>query len=57
MSKKFSRKDFIDEDYQIKDRFYSDELKQRRKLKKLKNAIKSKDIQHLMDIDDDDEYW
>ena len=56
MSKKFSRKDFIDEDYQIKDRFYSDELKQRRKLKKLKNAIKSKDIQHLMDIDDDDEY-
>lgn len=53
MSKKFSRKDFIDEDYEFKDRFYSDELKQRRKLKKLKNAIKSKNIDYLMDLDDD----
>ena len=53
MSKKFSRKDFIDEDYEYQDRFYSDELKQRRKLKKLKNAIKSKNIDYLMDLDDD----
>lgn len=54
MSKKFSRKDFIDEDYEFKDRFYSHELKQRRKLKKLKNAIKSRDIQHLIELDDDE---
>jgi hypothetical protein len=54
MSKKFSRKDFIDEDYEYHGRPYSDELKQRRKLKRLNSAIKSKNIPYLMDIDDDE---
>jgi hypothetical protein len=54
MSKKFSRSprfdDFHDEEY---DNGYYDNLKERRKLKRMKNAIKSRNIDSLMDLDEE----
>jgi hypothetical protein len=54
---KFSRnntRDFYDdeEDYNIVNQ--RDEIRNRRKLKRMKNAIKSRRIDDLLDMDDDD---
>lgn len=43
--------DYYDDDF-IDDRTYHDELKERRKLKRLKNAIRSKNISDLLDYED-----
>lgn len=53
MSKKFRKfRDFeYDEDYND-DRGYRDELKERRKMKRIKNALKSRKIDDLLDDDD-----
>lgn len=56
MSKKFNRHNTRDEfeDDLYEDRVYHNDLKQRRKMKRMKNALKSKNIDALMrDLDDD----
>jgi hypothetical protein len=53
MSKKFSRTkfdDFHDEEYE---NGYHDNLKERRKLKRMKNAIKTRNVDSLMDLDEE----
>lgn len=41
----------IEDDYD--DRNYRDEIRERRKLKRMKNALKSRRVDELLDIDDD----
>lgn len=56
MSKKFNRHNTRDEfeDDHYDDRGHHNDLKQRRKMKRMKNALKSKNIDALMrDLDDD----
>lgn len=43
--------DYYDDDY-IDGRNFHDELKERRKLKRLKNAIRSKNISDLLEYDE-----
>ena len=54
MSKKFSRSprfdDFEDDQYE---NGYHDSLKERRKLKRMKNALKSRNVDDLLDIDEE----
>ena len=57
MSKKFSRNKHFD-DYDYEDHYdngYHDHVKEQRKLKRMKNALKSRNIDELMHLDDDDE--
>lgn len=35
------------------ERYYRDELKERRKLKRMKNALKTRRVDELIDMDDD----
>ena len=53
MSKNFRKfRDFeYDEDY-YEDRSFRDELKERRKMKRMKNALKTRNINELLDEDD-----
>jgi len=55
MSKKHNRNFRIEEDYDdYTDRSgYHDQLKERRKLKRMKNALKTRNIDDLMHLDDD----
>lgn len=57
MSKKHSRnrqyEDFEDDQQSYYENGYHDHLVQRRKLKKMKNALRTKNIDHLMELDDD----
>ena len=57
MSKKFSHTKHFDE-YDEGDYYYEngyhDHKKEQRKLKRMKNALKSKNIEDLMHLDDDD---
>lgn len=51
MSKKFRFNDYEDE---YEDRAYYQELKERRKTKRMRNALRSKNVDDLMrDLDDD----
>ena len=54
MSKKFSRNpsfdDYDDDNY---DNGYHDSLKERRKLKRMKNALKSRNVDYLLDLDEE----
>jgi hypothetical protein len=54
MSKKFSRTKFDDfyeeENY---NGYHDEQLKERRKLKRMKNAIKTRNIDSLMDLDEE----
>lgn len=55
MSKKINRNyrsDYYEEDC-FEDRGYHDELKERRKMKRLRNAIRSKNISDLLEFDDE----
>lgn len=54
MSKKFSRNRKFD-DLDFEDSYtngYHDELVERRKIKRMKNALKTKNIDDLMNLDD-----
>lgn len=54
MSKKFSRTKF--DDFHEEDHYgngYHDNLKERRKLKRMKNAIRTRNIDSLMDLDEE----
>lgn len=60
MSKKIDRfNDFDMQDDQYSDRAFYKEMEDRRRLKRMKNAIRSKNVNALLqDLDDDyDEYW
>lgn len=50
-SNKYDR--FDDEDDYNSERGYADELKRRRKDKRIKNALRSKSINELLDSDDE----
>ena len=52
MSKKHSINEEPDEEYNPHNGYY-DEIVQRRKLKKMKNALKSKNIDYLIDLEDE----
>lgn len=55
MSKKTNRNFRIEEEDDFyNDRGYHDQLKERRKLKRMKNALKSRNVDDLMHLDDDD---
>lgn len=47
------RDDEFDEDYYNENRSYRDELKERRKMKRMRNALRTRNIDDLID---DDEY-
>lgn len=54
MSKKHNRNFRIEEDFDDHhDRGFHDQLKERRKLKRMKNALKTRNIDDLMHLDDD----
>lgn len=55
MTKKFSNHARYEDydDYADQHNGYHDEIKARRRMKKMKNAIKSKNIDYLMDLDED----
>lgn len=54
MSKKFSRStrfdEYEDDNYESG---YHDSLKERRKLKRMKNALKSRNVDYLLDLDEE----
>jgi hypothetical protein len=54
MSKKFRKfSDFeIDEDYNSSDRGFRDELREHRKMKRMRNALKARNIDELLDPDE-----
>lgn len=55
MSKKFSRNTQFD-DFHEEDQYengYHDNLKERRKLKRMKNALKSRNVDYLLDLDEE----
>lgn len=55
MSKKFSRHPRFEDTYE-EDRYetgYHDNLKERRKMKRLKNALKSRNVDYILDLDED----
>lgn len=54
-SKVYGRKDWNDDE---PDYYYVDakELKQRRREKRMKNLIRSKNVDRLMEMDDDNDY-
>ena len=55
MSKKFSRSPQFD-DYYDEDEYnnrYHDSLKERRKLKRMKNALKTRNVDYLLDLDEE----
>lgn len=55
MSKKFSRSPQFD-DYYDEDEYnngYYDSLKERRKLKRMKNALKTRNVDYLLDLDEE----
>jgi hypothetical protein len=54
---KFSRNrnsDFYDDEEDLNTANYRDEIRNRRKLKRMKNAIKARRVDDLLDMDDDD---
>lgn len=54
MSKKHNRNFHVEEEFDsYNDRGYHDQLKERRKLKRMKNALKTRNIDDLMHLDDD----
>lgn len=55
MSKKFSRNARFDEFHEedIYENGYHDNLKERRKLKRMKNALKTRNVDYLMDLDEE----
>jgi hypothetical protein len=54
MTKRFSRgQDFDDYEFENKpDSAYIDELSKRRKMKRIKSALRTKNVDYLMDLDD-----
>ena len=58
MSKKHNRNFHVEEEFDgYNDRGYHDQLKERRKLKRMKNALKTRNIDDLMHLDDDGWNW
>ena len=56
MSKKFSHNTARFDDYNEEDYYengYHDHLKERRKMKRMKNALKSRNVDYLMDLDEE----
>jgi hypothetical protein len=56
MSKKFSRNTHFDDDQYEEDRYsngYYDSLKERRKLKRMKNALKTRNVDYLLALDEE----
>lgn len=55
MSKRQNRNINFEDDFdEYEDRGHGDQIKERRKLKRMKNALKSRNIDDLMHLDDDD---
>lgn len=55
MIKKFSRNPQFD-DYYEEDQYnngYHDSLKERRKLKRMRNALKTRNVDYLLDLDEE----
>jgi len=54
MSKNFRKfRDFeFDEDYNNEERGFRDELQERRKMKRMRTALKTRNIEELLDPDD-----
>lgn len=52
MTKKFNRLDYEEDDQHYRNDYY-ESLLERRKMKRMRNAIRSKNIRDLQDLDDD----
>lgn len=54
MNKKYSRgRNFDDFDFEHEnDSTYNDELSKRRKMKRIRSALRTKNVDYLMDLDD-----
>jgi hypothetical protein len=56
MSKKNNHHDFYDEDEQRGNALYMEERKAKRRERKIRNALKTRNIDDLMEVDDDEYY-